>query len=81
MLDRAAKLILFVSVAEVNDSQASTLRSSEFSPLLPPHLIYWGTVFPILVKQILAGFHASAFLPCSPTLQTTALTPLGHSHY
>ena len=68
VLDRAAKLILFVSVAEINDSQASTLRSSAFSPLLPPHLIYWGTVFPILVKQILAGFHASAFLPYSPSL-------------
>ena len=36
---RVAKLVLFVSVAEADDSPAPTLRSSLFSPLLHPPLI------------------------------------------
>ena len=36
---RVAKLVLFVSVAEADDSPAPTLRSSLLSPLLPLHLI------------------------------------------
>ena len=40
MVDRAAKLVLFVSVAEADDLQAPTLKSSSLlSPLLP-HLLY-----------------------------------------
>ena len=36
---RIAKLVLFVSVAEADDSPAPTLTSSLFSPLLHPPLI------------------------------------------
>ena len=39
VVDRVAKLVLFLSVAEANDSPAPTLRSSLLSPLLPPPLI------------------------------------------
>ena len=35
VVDRVAKLVLFVSVAEADDSPAPTLRSSLLSPLLP----------------------------------------------
>ena len=38
VVDRVAKLVLFVSVAEADDSPAPTLRSSLLSPLLPPPL-------------------------------------------
>ena len=48
VVDHVAKLVLFVSVAEADDSPAPTLRSSLYSPLLPPPLIR-GTVFLILV--------------------------------
>ena len=49
VVDRVAKLVLFVSVAEVDDSPAPTLRrSSLLSPLLPLPLIL-GTIFLILV--------------------------------
>ena len=39
VVDRVAKLVLFVSVAEADDSPALTLRSSLLSLLLPLHLI------------------------------------------
>ena len=39
VVDRVAKLILFVSVAEADDLPAPTLRSSMLSHLLPPPLI------------------------------------------
>ena len=39
MVDRVAKLVLFVSVAEADDSPAPTLKSSLLSPLLPPPLV------------------------------------------
>ena len=39
VVDRLAKLVLFVSVAEADDSPAPTLRSSLLSPLLPLPLI------------------------------------------
>ena len=39
VLERVAKLVLFVSVAEADDSPAPTLRSSLLSPLLPLPLI------------------------------------------
>ena len=39
VVDRAAKLVFLVSVAENGDSPAPTLRSSLLSPLLPPPLI------------------------------------------
>ena len=39
VVDRVAKLALFVSVAEADDSPAPTLRSSLLSPLLPPPLV------------------------------------------
>ena len=39
VVDRVVKLVLFVSVAEADDSPASTLRSSLLSPLFPPPLI------------------------------------------
>ena len=39
VVDRVAKLVLFVSVAEADDSSAPTLRSSLLSPLLPLPLI------------------------------------------
>ena len=39
VVDRVAKLVLFVSVAEADDSPAPTLRSSLLSPLLPLPLI------------------------------------------
>ena len=48
VVDRVAKLVLFVWVAEADDSPASTLRSSLLSPLLPLPLIR-ETVFLILV--------------------------------
>ena len=38
VVDRLAKLVLFVSVAEADDSPAPILRSSLLSPLLPPPL-------------------------------------------
>ena len=39
LVDRVAKLVLFVSVAEADDSPVPTLRSSLLSPLLPLPLI------------------------------------------
>ena len=39
VVDRVAKLLLFASVAEADDSPAPTLRGSLLSPLLPPTLI------------------------------------------
>ena len=39
VVDRVAKLVLFVSDAEADDSPAPTLRSSLLSPLLPLPLI------------------------------------------
>ena len=36
VVDRVAKLLLFASVAEADDSPAPTLRGSLLSPLLPP---------------------------------------------
>ena len=39
VVDRIVKLILFVSVAEADDSPALTFRSSLLSPLLPPLII------------------------------------------
>ena len=50
-VDRVAKLVLFVSVAEADDSPAATLRSSLLSPLLPN-------------SCVTDGFHTSAMLPC-----------------
>ena len=38
VVDRVAKLVLFVSVAEADDSPAPTLRRSLLLPLLPPPL-------------------------------------------
>ena len=32
------------------------------------HPLYWGTVFLTLVEKMVAGFHASTLLPCSPNL-------------
>ena len=39
VVDRVAKLVLLVSVAETRDPLAPTLKRSLFSPLLPPPLI------------------------------------------
>ena len=39
VVERVAKLVLFVSVAEVDDSPAPALRSSLLTPLLPVPLI------------------------------------------
>ena len=39
MVDRVAKLVLFVSVAEADDSPESILRNSLLSPLLPTPLV------------------------------------------
>ena len=39
VVDHVAKLVLFVSVAEADDSPAPALKSSLLSPLLPPPLI------------------------------------------
>ena len=39
VVDRLAKLVLFASVAEADDSPAPTLRSFLFSLLLPPPLV------------------------------------------
>ena len=56
VVDRVVKLVLFVSVAEADDSPAPTLRSSLFtastlrsSHLSSLHLLNWGTVFLILL--------------------------------
>ena len=46
VVDRVAKLVLFASVAEADDSPAPTLKSFHLSSL---DLLYWGTVFLILV--------------------------------
>ena len=51
VVDRVAKLVLFVSVAEADDSPAATLRSSLLSPLLSN-------------SCVTDGFHTSAMLPC-----------------
>ena len=58
VVDRFAKLVLFVSAAEADDSTAPTLRSSLLSPLLLPHLILGNSV---PVFQMVAGFHRSTF--------------------
>ena len=42
VVDRFAKLVLFVSVAEADNSPAPTLRTSLLSPLLPLHTSYTG---------------------------------------
>ena len=39
VVDRLAKLVFFVSVAEADDSPAATLRNSLLPPLLPPPLV------------------------------------------
>ena len=80
VVDCVTKLVLFVSVAEADDSPAPTLRNSLLLPLCP-HLLYWQTVFLILVKQMVVDFHPSALLPCLPNLQMAAISLLGHSHY
>ena len=66
VVDRVAELVLFISVAETDDSPAPTQRSSLLSPLLPPPLVL-GTIL-ILVQQKIADFHPSTLLPCSPNL-------------
>ena len=43
VVDRVAELVLFISVAETDDSPAKTQRSSLLSPLLPPPLVL-GTI-------------------------------------
>ena len=45
MVDRVAKQVLFVSLAEADDSPAPTLKSSLLSPLLPTPLVL-GNSFP-----------------------------------
>ena len=42
VVDRVAKLVLFVSVGEADNSPAPTLRTSLLSPLLPLHTSYTG---------------------------------------
>ena len=49
VVDRLAKLVLFVSAAEAYDSPAPTLRNTLLSPLCSLYLLYWGIVFLILV--------------------------------
>ena len=68
VVDRVAKLVLFVSVAESDDSPAPTLRSSLLSPLLSSPLVLGNSLFLILVEQMVASFHLSALLVCSPNL-------------
>ena len=70
VVDRVAKLVLFVSVAEADDSPTPTLRNSLLSPLLPLLLVLGNSLpnFLILVEQIVAGFHPSALFLCSPNL-------------
>ena len=71
LVDCVAKLVLFISVTEADDSPAPTLRrSSLISPLLSLsiYLLYWGTVFLILVYQMVAGFYSSSILPSSLNL-------------
>ena len=48
VVDRVAKLVLFVSVAEADDSPAPILRISLFH-LFSVRLLYWETVFLIFV--------------------------------
>ena len=49
--DRVAKLVLFESVAEADDSPAPTLRSSLLSPLLPPPLVLGSSLPNFCVKD------------------------------
>ena len=49
VVDRVAKLVLFVSVAEADDLPAPTLRRSSLLLSLLPLLLYWETVSLILV--------------------------------
>ena len=70
VVDRVAKLVLFVSVAEADDSPAPTLRSSLLSPLLPLPLILGNS----LKTWLLAFSHFAMFT-------ATGLSSLGHSHY
>ena len=70
VVDRVAKLALFVSVAEADDSPAPILSSSLLSPLLPPPLILANSLPNSCGTNgcWVAGFHPSALLPCSPNL-------------
>ena len=62
VVDCVAKLVLFVSVAEADDSPAPTLRSSLFSPLILENSL--------LKPCVTDGFwfHPSPFLSCSTNL-------------
>ena len=61
VVDRVAKLVLFVSVAEADDSPAPTLRSSLLSPLLPLPLILGNS----LKTWLLAFSHFAMFTSIS----------------
>ena len=50
-VDRVAKLVLFESVAEADDSPAPTLRSSLLSPLLPSPLVLGSSLPNFCVKD------------------------------
>ena len=65
VVDCVAKLVLFVSVAEADDSQTPTLRGALLSPLLPAPVILGNSLPNSFVTN---GFHQSAILPCSPNL-------------
>ena len=76
MVDRPAKLVLFVSVAEADDSPAPTLRSSLLSPLVPLPLIL-GNSLPNAFYHMVAGFHPLAILSCSLNYKRLHYLPWG----
>ena len=80
VVDRVAKLVLFVSVAEADDSPAPTLRISLLSPLLPPPLIM-GNSPPNSCVTDGCQFSSISHFPMFTKSISDCTISLGHSHY
>ena len=82
VVDRVAKLVFFVLVAEADDSPAPTLRSSLLSPFPPPPL---GLGNSLPKPCVTDGFWCSSISPFAMFIKSinncTLKSLLGHSNY
>ena len=80
VVDRVAKLVLFVSVAEADDSPAPTLRSSLLSPLLPLPLILGNSLPNSCVTDGCWFSSISHFIMFCKSISDCTIS-FGYSHY
>ena len=73
VVDRVAKLVLFVSVAEADDSPARTLRNSLLSPLLLPPLILWNSLLNSCVRDGCCFSFISHFVKFTKSLNDSTI--------